>query len=270
MASHEMANESPGVVVAKVRNAPYAGDMRAIHGDAIFDDTTRAFDAITEALEFYLQDPVVFAPFTSKYDAFLRGKAKLDAAEQRGLDAFNDPGRGNCAHCHRSAVTPAGNLPLFTDFGLIAIGVPRNTTTPANADPTYYDLGLCGPDRRDHLGQTDYCGLFMTPTLRNVALRQSFFHNGVMHSLHDVVTFYAERDVAPQKWYSSSSDGGVRKFDDLPVIYHGNINREPPFDRHIGDAPPLSGQEIEDIVSFLQALTDGYKPADVALTPAAP
>ena len=270
LSGHEMANESPGAVVAKVRAAPYADDMRAIHGDAIFDDAARAFDAITEALEFYLQEPTVFAPFTSKYDAFLRGKAKLNAAEQRGLAAFNDPDRGNCAHCHRSAVTPPGNLPLFTDFGLIAIGVPRNKTIPANADPAHYDLGLCGPDRRDHLGQTEYCGLFMTPTLRNVALRQSFFHNGVLHSLRDVVAFYAERDEAPQKWYPLSGNGSVRTFDDLPAIYHGNINREPPFNRHAGDTSPLSVQEIEDIVSFLQTLTDGYNPAGTANSPAAP
>ena len=28
-----------------------------------------------------------------------------------------------------------------------------------------------------------------------------FFHNGALHSLSDVVRFYAERDTQPQKWY---------------------------------------------------------------------
>ena len=34
-----------------------------------------------------------------------------------------------------------GTPPQFTDFGLIAIGVPRNPAIPANADPGYFDLG---------------------------------------------------------------------------------------------------------------------------------
>jgi cytochrome c peroxidase len=51
----------------------------------------------------------------------------------------------------------------------------------------------------------------------------------------------------------------VRKFDDLPPQYHANVNIEPPFDRHIGDQPRLSGEEIDDIIAFLQTLTDGYR-----------
>lgn len=92
------------------------------------------------------------------------------------------------AHCHRSAVTPAGSLPFFTDFGLMVIGVPRNTTMPANADPTPHDLGLRGPDRRDYLDQPRLLRLVHDPTLRNVAPRQSFFHDGVRHSLRDVAS----------------------------------------------------------------------------------
>ncbi len=50
----------------------------------------------------------------------------------------------------------------------------------------------------------------------------------------------------------------MRKFDDLPARYHANINIEPPFDRHAGDEPVLSEQEIDDIIAFLQTLDDGY------------
>ena len=39
---------------------------------------------------------------------------------------------------------------------------------------------------------------------------------------------------------------------------HANVNIEPPFDRHVGDEPRLSGEEIDDIIAFLQTLTDGY------------
>ena len=36
-----------------------------------------------------------------------------------------------------------------SDFGHIAIGVPRNRAIPANGDPRFIDLGLCGPARTD-------------------------------------------------------------------------------------------------------------------------
>ena len=90
-----------------------------------------------------------------------------------------------------------------------------------------------------------------------------------MHSLRDVVTFYAERDVVPQKWYPLDREGGVSTFDDLSTIYHDNVSREPPFSRHIGDAPPFSAEEIEDIVSSA-SLDDGHKPAGLANPPAPP
>ena len=70
--------------------------------------------------------------------------------------------------------------------------------------------------------------------------------------------FYAERDTNAGKWYRRNVDGTVRKFDDLPARYHANVNIEPPFDRHAGDEPVLSAQDIDDIIAFLQTLNDGY------------
>ena len=210
------------------------------------------------ALEAYQQNPAEFYPYSSKYDAFLRHEASLSAQELRGLAAFNDPERGNCARCHPSAKIK-GAFPQFTDFGFAAIGAPRNSGIPANADRLYYDLGLCGPLRTDLQDRHEYCGLFRTPSLRNVARRPVFLHNGVFHSLSDVVRFYAERDTKPEKWYPRLPDGGVLKFDDLPALYVANLDTQSPFDRHAGDAAALDLQDIEDIVAFLQTLTDGYR-----------
>jgi cytochrome c peroxidase len=187
----------------------------------------------------------------------LRREAALSPQEARGLDAFNDPAKGNCARCHPSAIRE-GALPQFTDFGYAALGVPRNKALPANADPRFHDLGLCGPLRTDLKEVQAYCGLFRIPSLRNVALKRSYFHNGVFRRLEDVMRFYAERDTAPQEWYSQSPGGGVAKFDDLPAKYWSNLEREPPLDRHLGDKPALNGAEIRDIVAFLKTLTDGY------------
>jgi cytochrome c peroxidase len=253
---NEMANPNPASVVAAIRRSVYAGDVRRLYGRNVFADPVRAFAAMTEALEFYQQTPATFSPYSSKYDAFLRGRASLTEQENRGLTVFNDPRKGNCAQCHKSAVTADGRPPLFTDFGYVALGVPRNRAIPANNDPAYFDLGLCGPKRHDLAGQAKYCGMFKAPALRNVALKASFYHNGVFHSLRDAVAFYAERDTDPGKWYPAGPDGAVRKFDDLPAAYVGNVSTELPF----GGQNVLSNADVDDIVAFLRTLTDGYQP----------
>jgi cytochrome c peroxidase len=251
---NEMANASPKAVAAAVARAAYAGDVRRLYGQNVFSAPARAFAAVTEALEYYQQTPAVFSPFSSKYDAFLRGSARLTEQQARGLAIFTDPQRGNCAQCHKSAVTADGRPPLFTDFGYVALGVPRNRAIPANDDPAYFDLGMCGPERRDLAREAQYCGMFKAPTLRNVALRRSFYHNGVFHSLRDAVAFYAERDTDPGRWYPTAPDGSMRKFDDLPADYVANVNQDLPF----GGRRILSDADVDDLVAFLGTLTDGY------------
>jgi cytochrome c peroxidase len=255
----EMANTSVESVVAKVARSAYAAQFRDTFGERVFSDGGLAFKGVLMALETYQQNPGEFYPYTSKYDAVLRRQATLSDAEARGLAAFNDPTKGNCARCHISVVRE-GAFPQFTDFGFAAIGAPRNDKIPANADGGYHDLGLCGPLRTDLREHHEYCGLFRTPTLRNVARRPVFLHNGVFQRLEDVVRFYAERDTAPAKWYPRAADGGVLKFDDLPAKYQANVDREVPFDRHLGERPSLSEADIRDIVAFLNTLTDGYVP----------
>ncbi len=254
----EMANDSPAAVVEAVRRSPHADLLRRAFGADIFADPDRAFDGILQALEAYEQRYTEFYPYSSKYDAYLDGKAELTATEARGLALFNDPEKGNCAQCHPSTRRDGG-LPQFTDFGLVALGVPRNPAIPANAVPSFYDLGLCGPLRRDLADRGEYCGMFKSPSLRNVALRRAFFHNGVFRTLRQVMEFYVERDTRPEKWYPRKADGTVRKFDDLPPQYHANVSIEPPFDRHLGEEPRLSSEEIDDIIAFLETLTDGYR-----------
>jgi cytochrome c peroxidase len=250
-----MANATPAEVVAKVRRASYASEFRAAFGDDVFDDDERAFRAILTTLEVFQQSPADFYPYSSRYDAWLRGRGQLSRQELRGLELFNDTRKGNCASCHPSQVRH-GAFPQFTDFGYVALGVPRNRHIPANADPRFYDMGLCGPERKDLAGRGEYCGMFRVPSLRNVALRTSFFHNGSLHRLEDVVAFYAQRDTKPQRWYPAAQ-GTVVKFDDLPARYRANVNHEPPFGRRRGDAPALTDDEVADIVAFLRTLTDG-------------
>jgi cytochrome c peroxidase len=251
----EMANTDRSAVVRRLPLSPNAQKLRDVFGPHVFDDPERAWRGLVLALEVFQQSPQDFYPYRSRYDAYLRGQAKLSPQEERGLKLFVDPAKGNCAACHPSGIK-RGAFPQFTDMGLIGLGVPRNPAIPANGDPRHVDLGLCGPLRTDLKERAEYCGLFKTPSLRNVATRQVFFHNGVMHRLEDAVRFYALRDSQPARVYPRG-----RKFDDLPARYQRNVNQEPPFGRPAGSRPMLSEAEIADVVSFLKTLTDEKKPA---------
>ena len=259
LAPHEMANASKAELIARLGKARYAAQFRQVFGAAILDDTELAFDRIQFALQQFQKEDSSFHPFDSKYDQFLAGKVTLDAAELRGLALFNNPNKGNCAACHPSARGAGGASPLFTDFSYDNLGVPRNTRIPATQDPAYFDLGLCGPDRTDLAARGDLCGAFKVPTLRNVATRKAFFHNGAFATLTDAVRFYARRDTNPEEWYPVGVDGQVQKFNDLPPQYRANVNTsEGPYNRKPGEAPALSESEIADLVKFLGTLTDGY------------
>lgn len=258
LAPHEMANTGPAEVVAKLQRTAYAEQFRTTFGADIFSNADTAFARITYALQQYQKEDPAFHPYNSKFDAFLAGKAQLNAAELRGYALFNDKTRGNCAACHPSSKAADGSAPLFTDFSFDALGVPRNTHIPATQDAAYADLGLCGPDRLDLAAQTRFCGQFKVPTLRNVATRKVFFHNGYFSNLRDTLRFYVQRDTSPERWYPLLPDGTADKFNDLPLAYRANVNiSEVPYNRLRGMAPALSEADIDDLLQFLTTLNDG-------------
>ena len=255
----EMANADAAGVVAKLARATYAEQFKSVYGADIFTRPDDAFDRMALALQRYQLEDVEFRPFSSKFDEFLRGNAQLTAQEQRGLALFNSPAKGNCAACHPSAKGADGSHPLFTDFTYDNLGVPRNMELAQNADPAFYDLGLCARPAGDLASRADLCGAFKVPSLRNVALRRAYFHNGFFKSLKSALTFYVQRDTHPEQWYPLKADGSVDKFNDLPDPYKANVNStEAPYNRQLGDMPALSDAEIDDLIAFLHTLSDGY------------
>ncbi|WP_298289622.1 cytochrome c peroxidase [Thiomonas sp.] len=271
----EMDAGSPERVAAIIARQPYAKDFVQLFGPNVFDDPKQVTaEALFAIARYEVEDPS-FHAFSSKFDAWLQGKARLTPQQMRGYLAFNDVNKGDCAACHLDRPTRDHLPPLFTDTQYEALGVPRNPHIPANADPRYFDLGLCGPFRTDLKDQTQYCGMFLTPTLRNVTRRPVFFHNGVYHSLQQVLDFYAFRDVQPERIYPTADDR-VRKFDDLPAAYRANVDvTDPPFNRKPGEAPAMSAQDMRDIIAFLRTLNDGWTKrqaptARQASTPPAP
>jgi len=307
----EMNNTSKEAVVKVVQASAYAGLFKQAFGADVFNDTDAAFNALGTAIQALETEDLSFHPYSSKYDLYVFNKAggMLTPAERRGEVLFHSSAVANCSGCHYTGANFNGNTGLMTDFTYQALGAPRNDRSipnnpdpiPANDDPKYFDMGLCGPFRTDHMPATPdtanpYCGMFKVPVLRNVASRGVFFHNGVFHSLEQVVNFYNTRDTNPEYWYPASNDGSgapqanpawalqpthvpgatLDKYNDLPQSQHGSLDEEVPLGtgeggektlasgtrpRQPGSAPAMTPQQIADLVCFLGTLSDGYQPS---------
>jgi cytochrome c peroxidase len=184
-----------------------------------------AIDAtnVSLALAAYLTSLV---SFNSPMDRYLRGESvTISASERRGFHLFM--GKAVCATCHFPPTYAGYVPPAFLESESEVIGVPlRADTANAIADP---DVGRSGGIMREN--SPIYRGSFKTPTLRNVALTSPYFHNGSYTTLSQVVDFYHR-------------GGGAGIGIDLP---HQTL----PFDRL-----DLTQQDAQDLVAFMEALTD--------------
>jgi cytochrome c peroxidase len=250
--ANEMNGGSPASVLTKVRKASYAPELSHEYPGAL-GEPEAAMRALGDAVQAFLTSDAM-SPFSSRFDDFVRGRGTLTPLEMRGLKTFESPEKGACNACH--IVYDAWNRPeasLFTNFGYDALAVPRNRAVAANADPERYDVGLC-ERTQPHLPSSDakWCLRFRTPSLRNVAVRERFMHNGQFTTLRQAVAFYATRSTNPERWYAPGT-----KFDDAPASYRHNVNTVSlPYNGREGDAPVLNDEDIDAIVAFLETLTD--------------
>ncbi len=253
LSATEMNLATETELAGRLANATYAPLMLQEFGPDLFASPARVLDAAARAIAAF-ERTADFAPFSSKFDNALAGSTTLTDLEREGLRLFDDPEKGNCSKCHIFKSAPRSPIELlFTDFSYHNIGVPRNARIAANRDPAFFDLGLCGP-RRTRLADDALCGSFKVPTLRNVARKQSFMHNGFFTNLRDVVSFYATRDTTPSRWYA-----GANAFDDVPAGFRANIDRTlVPFHPASGSGARLDDHEIDAIVAFLHTLDDGF------------
>jgi len=240
LGAREMGNGSKTAVIAKLCASASKADFMAVFGadslmaacaaspsSAVID---QAFARMGRALA-ALQSSDAFQPFSSKYDAFLKGSANLDPQETQGLALFVRADKGNCAACHVINRDNPARQPLFTDFTYDNIGLPG----VAGDAP---DAGLFATAKVK--GDATLQGKFRVPTLRNVAVTGPYMHNGVFADLKTAVEFYNSRDVDP-RWTAMGAT-------DFPVT----VNQ-----RELGDLK-LTTSEIDAIVAFLNTLTDGY------------
>lgn len=117
--------------------------------------------------------------FNSKFDKSKRGEVDLTEEEKLGETLFfthPDPSsnsRGaNCGDCHSGILTTSR---AFFNNG---------------SDPNNTDLGLS-----EHTQLDSDLGKFKVPSLRNVALRERFMHDGRFVSLEEVVNHYNSENL---------------------------------------------------------------------------
>jgi cytochrome c peroxidase len=203
------------------------------------------YDNIARAIAAFEASKHVNA-FTSRFDAYLAGRAELTEEESLGLQLFQ--GKARCSACH----TSGGTQPLFTNFRYFNLGVPRNPENPVYASqPGFVDSGLGG-----FLGAPAQHGRFKSPTLRNVDRRplasdvKSYMHNGVFKSLEEVVHFYNTRDVLPRCETVAAPVAGANCWPAPEVEANMNTGL-------LGNLG-LTPEEEAAVVAFMRTLSDGY------------
>jgi cytochrome c peroxidase len=213
-------NQNLDLLIERLNTLPdYAARFQHVFGTAVTPETLgKALAAFERTL---ITRP---APF----DRYLAGdRAAMTASAVRGLALFQ--GKARCILCHHG--------PNFTDNQFHNLGVPevpllthplvqaalrfdaKRMGMPEYAQVTE-DFGryLVTKDAKDK-------GAFKTPTLRNVAQRDPYMHNGAFHALEEVIAFYDR--------------GGGAGAGTSPLL----------------QPLALTAQDQQDLLAFLQALT---------------
>jgi len=227
----------------------------------------RAYDHIARAVAAFERSREV-NPFSSKFDRYMSGEARLTSEEQLGLELFK--GRGKCANCHPLDRRPDGQPPLLTDFTFDNLGVPRNPENPwyrakalNPAGVHWVDEGLgafLGTRPEWRALAASNMGKHKVPTLRNVDLRpdaafvKAYTHNGYFKTLKGIVHFYNTRDVKPAcRGTLTEPDALASNCWPAPEVA-ANVNTD-----ELGNLG-LSETEENALVAFMRALSDGFAP----------
>jgi cytochrome c peroxidase len=279
----EMANHEPRTVVRDVANSDYKDLYEMVWPDTDLDSWSRFTSAEIDmayaqvALSIGVFERTKdFAPFNSKYDAYLKtclefggdaddcaigkgakakkaGTAIFSEGEWYGLKLFmgendNDGVLGKkegtmCAACHVADWTPAADNVIVPDWA------PEGMVPPLFTDFTYDNLGV--PQNTEFpfdpaappdlglgpiVGEPEQNGKFKVMTLRNIGLTEPYTHNGFFTTLKEITHFYNTREVG----------------DWPPPEYADTVNHD-----ELGNLG-LSDADENALVSFMMTLDDNH------------
>jgi cytochrome c peroxidase len=201
-------DQKPDELVAEIKRVPAYVEQfdRAFSGSA---GSAVTFDNIATAIAAFERTVVSAA---SPFDRFAAGDTTaLTPSARNGLKLFRSVST-RCFECH--------GFPNLANQDYKVIGVPDLK------DPTKIDADL---GRGAIIKDPGYDRAFKVPTLRNVEKTAPYMHNGIFHTLEEVLDFYAKG--GGHMLGVPNLDDKIRKFD-------------------------LSESDRADMVAFMKSLTD--------------
>ncbi|MCB2178446.1 cytochrome-c peroxidase [bacterium] len=280
----EMHNFDKAQVIYDVVMSDYADLFEEVWGEGALENVEQAYDQVALSIAAF-ERTELFAPFTSKYDAYLQlcladggamddcakgvgkiaakaGKKIFTKEEWYGLELFmgennNDgvlvKGEGAmCAACHVADWT--------VDPGNVSVPdwAPDGWVPPVFTDFSFDNLGV--PQNTEYplladappdlglgaiVGDANENGKFKVMSLRNIGLTAPYGHNGYFDSLKEITHFYNTRDVPGSRPHNM----------DWPMPeYPATINMD-----ELGNLG-LSDADEDALVEFMKTLTDGWMP----------
>lgn len=242
----EMGMPDKTSVVERIQeNEAYVTAFKQFFGDTIFEDDEKAYAAMAKAIGEFEKIDKLFAPFNSKYDRYLKGKAELTDQESLGESLFFSQQFTNCNRCHQVKAFPGSLKETFTDSKFHNLGVPVNTKLREinGKGEDFVDHGLLDNPAVDDEAQD---GKFRVPTLRNVAVTGPYMHNGVFQDLRTVVLFYDQFNNSNRTINPETKETWKK-----PEVDKNLALKTEEF-----QAPALKDHEIDALVAFMKTLTD--------------
>ena len=123
-------------------------------------------DRIAKAIAQFVRTMI---SYNSRFDQFVRHEINLTPAEIRGYELFMSE-KADCFHCHGEPALLTGSL--FINNAKDSLFAGDDDRFSVTGDPADY-------------------GKYFTPSLRNVALRNAFMHDGRFKSLEEVIDHYS-------------------------------------------------------------------------------
>ncbi len=236
----EMAMPHKASVVARLKENPsYSSAFTRLFQSWIFDDTDRAYYAMTMALAAF-ERSAEFATFDSKFDKSLGGTATLTELEDRGRKIFS----AKCSTCHLSSPGGTGARDTFSNYRYYNLGVPANDVVrkASGVAADHVDRGL---KSNAAAGASAIDGSFKVPSLRNVAVTGPYMHNGVFQDLRTAILFHDRRSDGPRSLNPETTEPWGS----------AEIVASAPASEGL-EAQALSDEEVSAVIAFLRTLTD--------------
>ncbi len=239
----EMGMPDRASVVVRLReNADYTAAFAQVFGPDTLAEPEAGYAAMTQAIAAF-EGTDTFAPFTSRYDQWLRGEIALTPEEDLGRVLFFSQQFTNCASCHLGK-GPLDPTETFTDHSYHNIGTPENVALRVrNGVPVgTVDIGL-----EAVTGNPAHRSMIRTPTLRNVAVTGPYMHNGVFADLRSVILYYNQFNTRSAARKLNPETGQPFAAPPVPETMSMDL---------LTQAPALDDRRIDALVAFLRALTD--------------